>query len=90
MDVVLMFIQAAVAFDFDMNAVLYQFAEEIALYVGFYNAACKVNGQDVLKTDDRTVGAGGEGLSHIDVKPFDAGFHIFRNMQGAHVGESCR
>ena len=77
----------AVAFNFHMNAVLYQLAEKVPFHVGFHDAACKVHGEDILETDDGTVGTGRKRLSHVNIKTLDIGFHIVRNVEGAHVGQ---
>ena len=50
--------------------------------------AGEVDGQHVFETDDGAVGAGRKGLSHVDIEPLDKGFHIRRDMQGAHIGQA--
>ena len=68
-----------------MDAVLHQFAEEMPLHVALHDTAREIDGQDIFKTDDGAVGAGGKGLSHVDVKAVDKRFHILRHRQRTHV-----
>ena len=70
----------AVAFNFNMDSVGNQFAEEQPFHVGFDNAACKVDRQGILKADNSAVGPGGKRLAHVNIKAVDKRFHIFRNL----------
>lgn len=80
--------QTAVALDLHVDAVLHQLPEEVTFHVGLHDAAGEVDGQHVFETDDGAVGAGRKGLSHVDIEPLDKGFHIRRDMQGAHIGQA--
>ncbi len=83
-------ILGTIAFNHNMDTILYQLAEKISFHIGFDDAAGKIDGQDVFKADDGTVGTGGKGLPHIDIEAFDMGFHLLRYLEGAHIGEACR
>ena len=76
-----------VAFNLNMDLVLYQLPEKITLHIGFHDTAGKVHGEGILKAYDGAVCAGGKGLAHIDVKAFDMGLHILRHLDCTHVGE---
>lgn len=63
-----------------MYAVFYQLSEKVSFHVGFHDAAGEVDGEDILKAYNGTVGPGGKGLPHINIKPFDIRLHVLRNL----------
>ena len=54
-----------------MNTVLYQLAEKQSFHIRFRNTAGKIDGKNIFKAGNGTVGSRRERLSHIDIKTFD-------------------